>query len=155
MRLLVVSAVFAASLCAANSVEPTQSQIDEIIQKFAAKESEFAHARENYTYRQTVKIQELDESGTPTGKYQIVEDIIFSPEHKRTEKVVFAPVSTLHNILLTPEDEQDLRNVQPFVLTSKDIDQYFVRYMGRQKLDEISCYTFSVKPKKMEPGKRY
>src|SRR5947209_3948914 len=80
---------------------------DEIIQKFAAKEAEFAQARNNYTYRQTVKIQELDPSGNPGGKYELVEDIIFSPEGKRMEKVVRAPMATLRNILLTPQDEQD------------------------------------------------
>ena len=68
---------------------------DEIIRKFAAKEKEFSEARENYTYRQTVKIQELDDSGDPVGKYEMVADIIFSPEGKRTEQVVRAPVSTL------------------------------------------------------------
>ncbi len=41
----------------------SQEQIDQIITKFAAKEAAFARARENYTYRQTVKVQELDESG--------------------------------------------------------------------------------------------
>jgi hypothetical protein len=128
---------------------------DEIIRKFAAKEKEFAEARANYTYRQTVKIQELDDSGTPGGKYEIVEDIIFSPEGKRTEKVVYAPVNSLQNLLLTPEDEQDLRNVQPFVLTSDDIGDYDVRYIGKQNADEIPCYVFAVKPKKLESGKRY
>src|ERR1700691_317714 len=97
-------AVFAAALFAdeAKDVKP-----EEIIQKFAAKEAEFARARENYTYRQTVKIQELDESGGIRGRYEIVEDVIFSPDGKRTEHVVRAPVSTLKNLLLTPEDEQD------------------------------------------------
>ena len=53
---------------------------DDIIQKFAAKETAFSEARNDYTYRQTVKIQELDPSGNPTrGKYEIVEDIIFTP----------------------------------------------------------------------------
>ena len=40
---------------------------EEIIQKFAAKEAEFRDARNNYTYRQTVKLEELDASGYPTG----------------------------------------------------------------------------------------
>lgn len=128
---------------------------DEIIQKFAAKEKEFSEARENYMYRQTVKIQELDESGNPGGKYEIVEDIIFSPEGKRTEKVVRAPVSTLQNLILTPEDEQDLRNVQPFVLTTDEIPEYDIRYLGKQNADEIPCYVFAIKPKKMQQGKRY
>ena len=54
-----------------------------------------------------------------------------------------------------PEDEQDLRNVQPFVLTTQDIPKYHVRYLGQQNADEIPCYVFAVKPKKLEPGQRY
>ena len=69
-------------------------------------------------------------------------------------KKVRAPVSTLH-LLLDPGDEQDLRNVQPFVLTTDQIPEYDIRYLGKQKVDEISCYQFSVKPKKLEKGKRY
>jgi len=138
-------------LAAADNVNP-----DDIIRRFAAKEAEFAQARNNYTYRQSVKLQELDPSGNPTGgQWELVEDILFSPEGKRMEKVVYAPVQTLRNILLTPEDEQDLRNVQPFVLTTAEIPDYDVTYLGREKVDEIGCYTFSVKPKKLVQGKRY
>ena len=129
---------------------------EEIIRKFAAKEKEFREARQNYTYRQTVKVQALDDSGTPVGKYELVSDIIFSPDGKRTEKVVYAPVSTLSDyLLLTPEDEQDLRNVQPFVLTTDEVPEYDIRYLGRQNADEITCYVFAVKPKKLTPGKRF
>jgi hypothetical protein len=134
--------------------EPKDLQPEEIIKKFAAKEADFAKARENYTYRQSVKIQELSPSGVPEGKYEIISDIIFSGEGKRTEKVVRAPVSTLR-LLLDPGDEQDLRNVQPFVLTTSQIPEYDIRFLGKQKVDEISCYQFSVKPKKLEKGKRY
>jgi hypothetical protein len=128
---------------------------EEIIQKFAAKEADFAKARENYTYRQTVKILELDEAGGVRGKMEMVSDIIFSPEGKRTERVVRAPVSTLKNLLITPEDEQDLRNVQPFVLTTGEIPEYEIHYLGKQKADEIPCFVFAVRPKKMVSGKRY
>src|SRR5579872_2958411 len=128
---------------------------DEIVKKFSEKEAEFARARENYTYRQTVKIQTLTDSGVVDGKYEIVEDVIFSPDGKRTEKVVRAPMSTLTRLMLTPEDLEDLRNVQPFVLTTSEIPQYEIRYLGPQKADEIPCYVFAVKPKKMERGHRY
>jgi hypothetical protein len=147
--LLSLSPVFAADR------EPTQAEIDEIIRKFAGKESEFSKARENYTYRQTVRVQEMDGGGVMGGRHEMVSDIIFSNEGRRNERVVRAPVSTLQRLQLTPEDEQDLRNVQPFVLTSADVDNYHVRYLGKETLDEIPCYTFSVKPKKMEAGKRY
>lgn len=129
---------------------------DEIIHKFAAKEAEFKDARNNYTYRQTVKLELLDPSGNPIGqKWEEIDDIYFTMDGKRAEKVVYAPVSTLQNIMLMPEDLADLRNVQPFVLTSADIGEYNVNFIGREKLDEIGTYEFSVKPKKLVTGKRY
>ncbi len=110
----------------------------------------------NYTYRQTAKLLELDADGNPTGgKYEIVEDIIFSPDGKRVDKVMKAPPNTLRNIILTGEDEQDLRDVQPFVLNTESIDKYDVHYIGREKIDEIPCYVFSVKPKALNKGERY
>jgi hypothetical protein len=152
MRRLLLCAILALPVWAADdNVNP-----DEIIRKFAAKELAFQKARENYTYRQTVKIQELDYDGNPTGgKYEIVSDIVFGPDGKRTEHVVRAPPNTLRRITLTPEDEKDLRDVQPFVLNSNDISKYDVKYLGKQKLDEIECYNFSVKPKQMVKGQRY
>ncbi len=153
--LLLSSTWFSGLAVAATTADPSPAEIDQIIQKFAAKETEFAKARENYTYRQTVKVEELDPGGSPQGKWEMVSDIIFGQDAKRTEKVVYAPVPTLQNILLTPEDMQDLRDVQPFVLTSSEIPDYVIRYLGKQQLDEIPCYEFTVKPKKMESGKRY
>ncbi|MBM3738704.1 MAG: outer membrane lipoprotein-sorting protein [Acidobacteria bacterium] len=154
--------IIAATLTAATlvfgapaKVEPNESEVQDIINKFAAKETQFLKARETYTYRQTARIQEVEETGRVIGRHEVVSDIIFSSEGKRTERVVRAPSPTLRNISLSPEDEQDLRSVQPFVLNSQDINLYHVRYLGRETLDEISCYAFAVKPKKMEPGKRY
>ena len=146
MRVIVVSAAFAAvclPVWAADDVNPA-----EIIQKFAAKELEFQQARNNYTYRQSVKMEEVNGGG----KWEEVDDIIFTPEGKRIEKVVYAPVISLRQISLSPEDVQDLRNVQPFVLTTPEIPAYNIQYLGREKVDEIGCYTFSVKPKKMVTG---
>lgn len=125
----------------------------EIIRRFAAKEAAFKEARSEYTYHQTVKLEELDPP--PTGMWYEESDIIFNPQGKRSEVVVRAPVPNLQHIILTPEDTADLRDVQPFVLTSDDVGQYNIDYLGREKVDEIGCYTFSVKPKKMVKGKRY
>ena len=129
--------------------------MEEIIGKFAAKETEFSRARENYTYRQTVRVQEMDDDGVGRGKFEMVSDIIFSAAGKRVERVMHAPVSTLKRIMLTPEDEQDLRNVQPFVLTTVDIPKYKISYLGPQKVDELDTHVFAVKPKTLEPGQRY
>lgn len=154
MRIFGLVVLGAVGLLAADSPEPSQAQIDEIIQKFAANEAQFAKARESYTYRQTARIQELSPSGTVEGRWETVSDIVFDASDKRTERVLRAPVPTL-KITLTPEDMEDLKNVQPFVLTTKELPKYLVRYLGQETLDEISCYAFAVKPKKLEPGLRY
>src|ERR1044071_2612423 len=151
MRVLLVSTLAAISslsgFAADNADNKDNVNPEEIIRKFAAKEAEFRDARNNYTYRQSVKIQLLDASGNPTNeKWEEVSDIIFTPEGRRSERVVYAPVSTLQRISLTPEDLQDLRHVQPFVLTSSEIGDYDIKYLGREKLDEIGCFAFSVQP---------
>jgi hypothetical protein len=149
------AALFAGVLIAADQQGISDTEADRIIEKFAGREAEFARARENYTYRQTARLHELDEFGNVRGRWEMVSDIIFSAEGKRTERVVKAPVATLRNIILTPEDEQDLRNVQPFVLTTKELPEYLIRYLGKQNADEIPCFVFAVKPKQLEQGKRY
>lgn len=150
---LVVFAGFAPA--APKLADPSPQEVDKIIRSFSENEAAFARARENYTYRQTAKLQEFDESGAPHGKFELVSDILFTPEGRRTERIVRAPAPSLELISMSPEDEQDMRNIMPFVLTSKDIDKYNVRYLGRQNADEIPCYVFAVKPKAMEPGNRY
>ena len=145
----------AAALAAEGKYDLSQAQIDDIVQKFAAKESAFSKAREAYTYHQTARIQELDDSGSIQGRWETVSDIVFSAEGKRSEHVVRSPVPTLRNITLTPEDLEDMRSVQPFVLTTPDLPKYLIRYLGHQNVDEIGCYVFAVKPKKMEANQRY
>ncbi len=128
---------------------------DEIIQKFAAKEKQFSEALQNYVYRQTSKILELDDAGESVGKYEMTADMTFGADGKRVEKVVRAPVPTLKDLIITDEDLDDLKNTQPFVLTSDQIPMYDIRYLGKQNADEISCFVFAVKPKKLTPGKRF
>ena len=154
MRILSILLLSAAALSAAGD-ELSQAQIDEIVQKFAANEAAFAKARENYTYRQTARVQELDNGGNVTGRWEMISDIVFDTGGRRTERVVRAPVATLNKISLTPEDMQDLKNVQPFVLTTENLPAYLIRYLGKERLDEIDCYAFAVKPKKLEEGQRY
>ena len=146
--------VLSALIASAVPALPQDLPPDEVIRKFAAKEAEFRKARESYTYKQSVKMEELDGSGNVQGKWEIVSDIVFGPNKQRTEKVTYAPVNTLH-LILTPQDEQDLRSVQPFVLTTDEITKYDIRYVGKQKVDDIDCYQFTVKPKTMLKGERY
>src|SRR5262245_40934404 len=87
---------------------------DEIIQKFAEKEKEFKLARDNYTFRQDVKVQTLD-GKTVKGEYHETFDVTYDDQRRRLENVVFAPQSTLDQdpsgIMMSPEDLQDIRHL--------------------------------------------
>ncbi|HZR66073.1 MAG TPA: hypothetical protein VFA85_13040 [Terriglobales bacterium] len=127
---------------------------DQIIQKFAAKEKQFKEARDNYTFRQDVRVQTLD-GDTVTGEYREVFDVTYDNQGRHLENVVFAPQNTLQEILMTPEDLQDIRHTMPFVLTSDEIPDYDILYVGQQQEDELHCYVFDIAPKKIDPKRRY
>ena len=136
-------------------VTPPTTPAEEIIRKFAAKESEFQDALNHYTYRRQARVQTVDDDNKVDGEWYQVDDVIFDPSGKRTERTVFAPGSTLERVMMTPSDLQDIQRGYPFVLTTEDISAYDVKYVGRQKVDEVDCYVFDVSPKQILKGKRY
>jgi hypothetical protein len=128
---------------------------EQIVKEFAAKESQFQQALNHYTYRRTAKVETLDDDNKVDGQYYEVDDVIFDPTGARTEKVVFAPENTLTRLIMMPSDMQDIQHGYSFPLTSEEIANYDLKYVGRQKVDEIDCYVFDVSPKIIEKKKRY
>jgi len=137
-----------------SSDPPKGITAETIIQKFAAKEKEFKEARDNYTFRQNVKVQTLD-GDTVTGEYNEVFDVTYDDQGHHLENVVFAPQNTLTSIIMMPEDIQSLRHLMPFVMTSDDVPEYDVLYVGQQQEDELHCYVFDVAPKRFLPKRLY
>jgi hypothetical protein len=134
-----------------DKAEPKGLTPEQIIQRFAAKEKEFQEARDHYTYRQSVKVQTPEDGGT----YQEVFDVVFDDQGKRLENVVFAPQNTLQILIMSPEDLDDIRHRLPFVLTSDEIPEYQILYVGQQAEDELHCYVFDIAPKEIVGKKRY
>ena len=128
---------------------------DQIIQKFAAKESEFRKAMDQYTYTRSVKIETISDDGHVDGAYQQVTDISYDTSGAKLEHVTFAPANTLERIMMTPADMSDIEHRLPFVLTTEDLPLYNINYVGRQKVDDVDTYVFDVSPKKIEKGQRY
>jgi hypothetical protein len=134
--------------------QPKGTTVEEVIKRFAAKEKEFKEARDQYTFRQDVKVMTL-EGDTPDGNYQQVFDVTFDDKGHKIKNVVFAPQPTLQRIQMTEEDFDDIENRLPFVLTSDEIGEYDILYVGQQKQDELNTYVFDVAPKQIVGKKRY
>jgi hypothetical protein len=139
-----------------NSTQPRGISVQELIQKFAGKESIFKDARNHYAYTQEITVQTL-EGSTVNGEFKETTDVLYDDQGRRVEKVTYAPQNTLTQISITKEDYDDFRNRLPFVLTSQDLGGYNILYAGQQRVDELDTYVFDVAPKKVEKngGPRY
>lgn len=137
------------------STAPPDLPVAQIIQKFAENEEIFKEERDNFTYAQDFLVETIDDHGQPDGEYHLRSDITFTPSGGHYEQIVYAPPPTLERISLSEQDLDDLKNIQPFVLTTAQLPKYDITYVGRQKLDEIGTYVFDVAPKRIEKNQRY
>jgi hypothetical protein len=147
-KLVGIALIVASAICAA---EPPSG----FLRKIAERETANARARENYTFRQSVAVQEFDVHGGITGEYGEVRDITFSPAVGRFEKVIVPGHSTLTRVRLTKEDFNDIRNIEPFLLTTETVPLYEGRYEGEETVDGVACFVEHVRPKQILAGQRF
>jgi TonB family protein len=60
---------------------------------------------------------------------------------------------SLQGISVTAEDLEDLGGVNPFALEAASISQYNLKYVGKERIDELDLYVFEVAPKVMPSPK--
>ena len=137
-----------------NPAQPQGMTPQQIIEKFAAKEEVFRQALNNYVYTQDITVQELDGNAV-SGEFRLVQEITYDDKGGRIENVTFAPQNTLRTLSLSREDYEDFRYKMAFVMTTSDLPQYNLLYVGQQHQDEIETYVFDVAPKTFVKGQRY
>jgi hypothetical protein len=120
----------------------------------AHRESETQAERNQYTYRESVLIQELNAQGGVRGDYAELRDVIFSPVMLREDIARGTPRNSLKNLILTPEDFQDIRNIQPFVLVEDFLPVYETKFRGEERIDEQDCWVLQVRPRQILAGQR-
>ena len=128
---------------------------EEIIKRFSQKEDLFTSARQNYGYRKTIRIDEFGEDGKQIGQYLLITDTIRAANGQVVNKVVQKPQSTLHYFNLETEDVRELDRIPAFPLTTAQLAKYDLKYIGQEKVDEIDCYIFKVKPKALDRAHAY
>ena len=126
----------------------------DLIKRIVARETETAQAQANYTYRQTVTIEEFDDHNVPTGRYREVRDVVFSPQGKRSEEFVGKPDKTLKRLIMTDEDFRDVHEVQPFLMTAEQAFLYESRFKGEETMDGVECWVVQIRPRQILSGQR-
>jgi hypothetical protein len=128
---------------------------EEIIKRFSQKEDQYIVARARYTYKKTVRLEEFGPDGKPSGQLSLVIEAKPGPDGKIYEKTVERPQSSLHYLEMGPEDFQSLARMPAYPLTTAQLAKYDLKYLGKEVVDEISCYIFQVKPKAVERAHYY
>lgn len=121
----------------------------------AHRETETETERNEYMYRQTVTVEELDDHGGARGQYHEVRDVIFSPKHERSEEMIGKPENRLKQLSLTPEDFNDIRDIQPLVLTEERLWNYETKFRGEEKMDDVDCWVLQVRPRQILQDQRF
>ncbi len=127
----------------------------DLIRRIAHHEDETVQARANYAYRQSVRLQEMNDRGAEVGRYTEVRDIVFSPQHERTEKQVSVPIANLKSLVMTEEDFHDIREIQPFVLREESVGNYDVKFRGDENMDGVDCWVVQIRPKQILQEQRF
>ncbi|HZI49130.1 MAG TPA: energy transducer TonB [Pyrinomonadaceae bacterium] len=151
-----VAAVVLLVLAAMNTPAPVQAQnaatgptdnvdADRIIRAFTAKEAEFRRALNTYSFKRDALLQSIGMGGQVIGEYHRVSSFTFDDQGNRYEKISFFPMPTMPEV--TQEDVEDLGGIEPFALEPSKIPEYNIRYVGKEKIDELNLYIFDVTPK--------
>src|SRR5688572_12558209 len=128
------------------------AEADKIIQAFTAKETQFRRALNNYSFKRDALFQSIGMGGQVIGEYHRVSTFTFDDQGNRFEKISYFPMATLSNV--TAEDIEDLGGINPFALEPSKLSQYDIKYVGKEKIDELSLYVFDVTPKVMPDPKK-
>lgn len=137
--------------------DPPAAQIPEIIRKFAANEAISRQLlKHNYTYTESIDVYLVDDDGNPVGQsFEQTDDINFTPDGQREIICTWCPQPTLRDVRVTEEDLDDFFNMDMYAVAIQDLNDYDVKYLDHEKLDQLTAYRFSVRPKQIVKGHRY
>lgn len=129
----------------ANSSALTPAEVERIIKTFTAKEAQFRKALNEYSFKRDALLQSMGMGGQITGEYHRVSLFTFDDQGTRYEKITAFPMPSFQSI--TQEDLDDLGGISPFALEPSKTGKYDFKYVGKEKIDELSLYVFDVAPK--------
>ena len=128
------------------------ADMDKIIASFTAKEAQFRRALNSYSFKRDALVQSIGMGGQVIGEYHRVSLFTFDDQGNRYEKISFFPMSSMPEI--TQEDIDDLGGIEPFALEPSKVGKYNIRYVGKEKIDELNLFIFDVQPKVLPDPKK-
>ncbi len=154
--------VFCFSVTAALAQQPSAivktdlspAEVETIVRKFSENEFNFRQALNIYAFNRDAQVQTIGMGGQATGVFTRNSFMTFKEDGTRFEKIIYAPISTLKGLEVSPEDIENLGGVNPFAIEPKYVSQYNFSFVGKEKIDELNLYVFDVTPKTLPNPKK-
>jgi len=125
---------------------------DEIVRRFSEQEDEFARLLTLYSYRKTVRLEEIGADGKISGQAEISAS---SRASENSRNSTGEPQSTLRYLNLERDSIEALSKIPAFPLVTSNLSKYVISYQGKQSVDELNTYVFQVKPRQLERARAY
>lgn len=132
----------------------SQAEIDNIIRKMTEHEEDFRIALNSYVFTRKATVHSIGLGGQITGTFRRDSVLTFDDNGKRFERILFAPISTITEFQVTPEDIENLGGINPFALNPSQVSLYNFNFLGKERIDELDLYVFDVAPKVMPDPKK-
>ena len=122
---------------------------EEIVRRFAAQEDTYARAVGGYTYRRTVRLQEIGPDGRAFGQSEVVTEIVVGDDGTRRQRQASRSASTLHTVELEPDVLEAIGRMATFPFGEGQVGNYNFLYQTSEPVDELNTYVIRVTPKQL------
>ncbi|MEW6210011.1 MAG: hypothetical protein AB1631_16715 [Acidobacteriota bacterium] len=120
---------------------------EEALRRAAANEEKLREAEKQYSYRQQIEVQMKGEGGSVRGQLHRVSEITYDDLGNRVERILEFPPSRLMTALgVMKPDFKSFLGVEPFFLTSGELQRYRIKFVERQKVDDLNTFVFDISP---------
>lgn len=133
----------------ATAARPASLDPAEALRQAAVNEEKAKALELDYSYQKAILVQTFGEAGTVRSQLRRVSEIGgYDDLGNRIEKVLSAPPSPLSGLFGTQQpDFKTLLGVDPFFLTTDGLARHSVKFVAREKIDDLETLAFELEPK--------
>jgi hypothetical protein len=128
---------------------------EEIVQRFAQQEDALSRALGDFTYRKTVRLEEMGPDGRPAGRAEVITQMTMEADGSRRPRPVGRPESTLRFVGLEPDVLEIVGRMPIFPFATSQLPNYDIAYQTSEPVDDLMTYVFKVTPKQLDRSRAY
>lgn len=128
---------------------------EEILRRVAQTEDAVSLALGDFTYKKTVRLEELGPDGKASGRAEEVTQMTVESDGSRRPRPVGRTESTLQYGALEPDALEVIGRLPVFPFASSQMPKYDITYQTAEQVDDLMTYVFKVTPKQVSRTNAY